>query len=63
MTKDVTIEYLHSYLSGIGAKFGEDRLSDVSRQIRNYNNLIRNDMFSAAGLRLGRDSYKRIIWE
>jgi hypothetical protein len=40
LTTSLTIEELHAYLRGIGAKFSVDRFSDVLPQIKNYNRLM-----------------------
>lgn len=63
MTKLVTIEYLHAYLKGSGAKFAKDGLRDVKRQINNYNRRFRHEIMTDLGLKRVKGALGGVYYE
>lgn len=61
--KFCSIETLHSWMKGNGAKFSKDRLCDVLRQIRNFNRRERDQVYRDMGLVKVKGGYGGTYWE
>ena len=62
-TKKVTIEMMHSFLKGNGAKFSNDTARDIIPQIRNYNRRERDQVMRDLGLKRVRGALGGVYWE
>jgi hypothetical protein len=62
-TKKTTIEMLHAFLRGNGAKFSNDTARDIIPQIRNYNRRERDKVMRDMGLTRVRGGLGGVYWE
>jgi hypothetical protein len=62
-TKKTTIEQMHAFLRGNGAKFSNDTARDVIPQIRNYNRRERDQVMRDLGLKKVRGMLGGTYWE
>ena len=62
-TKHITIEHLHAFLRGNGAKFSNDTARDIIPQIRNYNRRERDQVMRDMGLKRVRGALGGVYWE
>lgn len=60
---NLTIEQLHAFMRGNGAKFANDTAKDVIPQIRNYNRRERDQVMRDLGLKKVRGNLGGTYWE
>jgi len=61
--KTCTIEQLHAWMRGNGARYSKDSLRDVLPQLKNFNRRERDEVMRDLGLKRVRGALGGVYWE